>query len=227
MAARPEAPARVKWLAAPTSPAWVEQAIARPDLVLIDHAHCERKAAGVALQLMFRYPSDAELGERLSPLAREELAHFERVLALMGRRGIAPRPLAAPAYGAALKARVRREEPGRLLDSLLVAGLIEARSHERMGLLAVHSPDPELRDLYGDLLASEARHFGLYWLLGEGRCPQGAMVARLGELARAEWEALTGSDSGMDGVRMHSPGVLPLGNEVIPGEESDRRWDPR
>jgi tRNA-(ms[2]io[6]A)-hydroxylase len=210
MAFPTEAPIRVKWLAAASSPAWLEAAIASPDLLLIDHAHCERKAAGVALQLMFRYPSDGELADRLSPLAREELAHFERVLALMGRRGIAPRPLAAPAYGAALKAGVRREEPARQLDSLLVAGLIEARSHERMALLAAHSPDPELRDLYGDLLASEARHFGLYWLLGEGRPGRAATVARLEELARVEWEALGPGASGPREVRMHSPGVLPL-----------------
>lgn len=203
----PEALARVKWLAAPTSPAWVVQAIARPDLLLIDHAHCERKAAGVALQLMFRYPSDGELGERLSPLAREELAHFERVHALMRRRQIAPRPLVAPAYGAALKAQVRREEPGRLLDSLLVAGLIEARSHERMALLATHSPDAELRELYGDLLASEARHFGLYWLLCEGRCGREATVERLGALAPLECEALRGALPDPDLVRMHSVGI--------------------
>lgn len=50
------APARVKWLAAPSSDVWLEQALALPELLLIDHAHCERKAAGVALQLMFRYP---------------------------------------------------------------------------------------------------------------------------------------------------------------------------
>jgi tRNA-(ms[2]io[6]A)-hydroxylase len=220
MALSLDAPARVRWLAAPTSPAWVDQAIARPDLVLIDHAHCERKAAGVALRLMFRYPSDRELGERLSPLAREELAHFERVLALMGRRGIAPRPLPAPPYGAALKAQVRREEPGRLLDSLLVAGLIEARSHERMALLASHSPDPDLRELYGDLLASEARHFGLYWLLAEARRGREALVARLEALARAEWEALTSPETGVEGaerVRMHSPGVLPLEPRATPG----------
>ncbi|MBM5816913.1 MAG: tRNA-(ms[2]io[6]A)-hydroxylase [Cyanobacteria bacterium K_Offshore_surface_m2_239] len=220
MAIPGETAPRVKWLAAPTSPVWVDQALARPDLVLIDHAHCERKAAGVALQLMFRYPSDRELGERLSPLAREELAHFERVLALMGQRGIAPRPLPAPPYGAALKAQVRREEPGRLLDSLLVAGLIEARSHERMALLASHGPDPELRQLYGDLLASEARHFGLYWLLAEARCGRQALVARLEELARAEWEALLSPEAGAVGaerVRMHSPGVLPLEPLAAPG----------
>lgn len=224
-----EATARVKWLAAPTSPAWLEQAIAHPDLLLIDHAHCERKAAGVALQLMFRYPSDGELADRLSPLAREELAHFERVLALMGRRGIAPRPLPAPPYGATLKARVRREEPGRRLDSLLMAGLIEARSHERMALLAAHSPDPELRDLYGDLLASEARHFGLYWLLCEARHGREATVARLGELARVEWEALGPEPSGPWPVRMHSPGVLALPEDasLSPAGETAPRSDLR
>jgi len=187
----PPAPApasitRVKWLAAPTSSAWLEQALAHPEPLLIDHAHCERKAAGVALQLMFRYPSDGALAAVLSPLAREELEHFERVQALMERRGIALRPLAAPPYGAALAGLVRRQEPQRRLDSFLVAGLIEARSHERMALLARHSPDPELRALYADLLASEARHFGLYWLLAERDQPRASVVERLGELAAAE-----------------------------------------
>ncbi len=178
--------ARVRWLAAPSGEAWLAQALAHPAELLIDHAHCERKAAGAALQLMFRYPSDEALASALSPLAREELEHFERVLELLQRRGIALRPLAAPPYGAALAKLVRREEPARGLDSFLVAGLIEARSHERMALLAAHSPDPELRHLYGDLLASEARHFGLYWVLCERRWPRPLVMERLGELAAAE-----------------------------------------
>ena len=184
------AAARVKWLAAPSSAAWLEQALAHADLVLIDHAHCERKAAGVALQLMFRYPSDGDLAAVLSPLAREELEHFERVQALLQRRGIPLRPLAAPPYGASLAALVRRQEPQRRLDSFLVAGLIEARSHERMALLAAHSPDPELRELYTELLASEARHFGLYWVLAERAAPRAALMGRLEELAAAEAELL-------------------------------------
>jgi tRNA-(ms[2]io[6]A)-hydroxylase len=189
-ASLPVAAARVKWLAAPSSAAWLEQALAHPELLLIDHAHCERKAAGAALQLMFRYPSDGELAAVLSPLAREELEHFERVQALLERRGLALRALAAPPYGAALAALVRRKEPERRLDSFLVAGLIEARSHERMALLAGHSPDPELRELYGDLLASEARHFGLYWVLAERAAPRAALIGRLEELAAAEAELL-------------------------------------
>ena len=201
--------ARVKWLAAPSSASWLEQANARPDLVLIDHAHCERKAAGVALQLMFRYPSDEALGALLSPLAREELEHFELVLQLLRRRGIALRPLPAPAYGATLTAAARRAEPERALDAFLVAGLIEARSHERMALLAAHSPDPELRALYGELLASEARHFGLYWCLCEERFGREATVARLQDLAAVEVQALSGTLAAPEQVRMHSVGVLP------------------
>jgi tRNA-(ms[2]io[6]A)-hydroxylase len=200
--------ARVKWLAAPSSASWLEQANARPDLVLIDHAHCERKAAGVALQLMFRYPSDEALGALLSPLAREELEHFELVLQLLRSRGIALRPLPAPAYGATLTAAARRAEPERALDAFLVAGLIEARSHERMALLAAHSPDPELRALYAELLASEARHFGLYWCLCEERFGREVTVARLQELAAVEVQALSGTLAAPDQVRMHSVGVL-------------------
>lgn len=199
--------ARVKWLAAPTSPAWLEQAIAQPELLLIDHAHCERKAAGAALQLMFRYPSEVGLAAALSPLAREELEHFEQVLQLLQRRGAALRPLPAPAYGSALMAQVRKGEPERMLDSFLVAGLIEARSHERMALLAAHSPDAELRELYGELLASEARHFGLYWLQAEGRYGREATVARLKQLALVETQALSGELSDPQRLRMHSVGV--------------------
>jgi len=181
---------RVKWLAAPSSRAWLEQALAHPDLLLIDHAHCERKAAGAALQLMFRYPSDGALAAVLSPLAREELEHFEQVQRLLEQRRIPLRPLAAPPYGAGLAALVSRQEPQRMLDSLLVAGLIEARSHERMALLARRSPDAQLRALYGDLLASEARHFGLYWLQCERRWPRAVVVERLEQLAAAEAELL-------------------------------------
>jgi tRNA-(ms[2]io[6]A)-hydroxylase len=199
--------ARVKWLAAPTSQDWLQAANARPDLLLIDHAHCERKAAGVALQLMFRYPAEPGLGEALSPLAREELEHFELVLQLMARRGLALRPLQAPGYGGRLSKAVRRDEPVRMLDSFLVAGLIEARSHERMALLAAQASDPELRELYGALLASEARHFGLYWLLCEERYGREATVARLQDLAAVEAQALSGVLLNPEEVRMHSVGL--------------------
>lgn len=199
--------ASIRWLAAPTSERWVEQAIARPMELLIDHAHCERKAAGSAVQLMFRYLCEPGLGEALSPLVREELEHFEQVLALIKSRGRYLEPLRSPAYGALLAKQVRREEPDRMLDSFLIAGLIEARSHERMALLAQFSPDPGLRELYGGLLKSEARHFGLYWVLCEQRYPREVIVPRLEELAATEVDALRGELSSPGDVRMHSVGV--------------------
>jgi tRNA-(ms[2]io[6]A)-hydroxylase len=76
-----------------------------------------------------------------------------------------------------------------------------------MGLLAAHSPDPELRQLYGQLLDSEARHFGLYWLLCDQRYGRHATVARLQELAAVEVQALSGELTAIDNVRMHSVGV--------------------
>ena len=198
----------IRWLAAPTSWSWVDQANARPMEVLIDHAHCERKAAGSAVQMMFRYLCEPGLGEVLSPLAREELEHFEQVLTLIKSRGRYLEPLPSAGYGAALSGHIRRGEPQRMLDSFLVAGLIEARSHERMALLAEHSPDAELRALYANLLSSEARHFGIYWTLAEARWPRALVMERLDVLAEAESRALEGSLTTPEDVRMHSPGVM-------------------
>ncbi len=181
---------QIRWLINKTSEDWINLAISNPMEILLDHAHCERKAAGVALQLMFRYVSEPGLSEVLSPLAREELEHFERVLSILNRRGQKLQKLASPPYGSILAKNIRKNEPTRMLDSFLVAGLIEARSHERMTLLSIHSPDLELRDLYADLLKSEAKHFGIYWKLASERFDQNILSSRLEVLSRVESEAL-------------------------------------
>lgn len=174
----------------PTLDAWVEQAIAHLDTILLDHSHCERKAAGVALNLMFRYPSFEKLVHQLTAIAREELEHFEQVNQWLSRRGIPLGPLAAPPYGAHLKAQIRKDEPWRLLDSLLISGLIEARSHERLGLLAAACPDPELAQFYRGLMASEARHYGIYWRLALDSFEQKTVENRLEQLATLESDLL-------------------------------------
>jgi tRNA-(ms[2]io[6]A)-hydroxylase len=174
----------------PTSWAWVEQAIAHLNVILLDHSHCERKAAGVALNLMFRYPSNTQLVRQLTAIAREELEHFDQVNQWLERRGIPLAPLNGPPYGAGLKALIRRAEPDRLLDSLLVSGLIEARSHERFGLLATHCPDQELAKFYRGLMASEARHYGIYWVLADTYFERDVVTQRLDELATQESELL-------------------------------------
>ena len=182
--------ASIRWLKSKTSKDWVDLAISNPIEILLDHANCERKAAGVALQLMFRYVSEPGLSEVLSPLAREELEHFERVLSILNARGRKLQKLAAPPYGAILAKNICKDEPRRMLDSFLVAGLIEARSHERMNLLSIYSPDLELRNLYADLLKSEARHFGIYWKLADERFNRNILTSRLEELAKVESDAL-------------------------------------
>ena len=174
----------------PTQQAWIEQAIAHLDTILLDHSACERKAAGVALNLMFRYPSHTPLVRQLTAIAKEELEHFEQVNQWLELRGIPMAPLKSPPYGAHLKAQIRRPEPERLLDSLLVAALIEARSHERLSLLAEHCPEPELARFYRGLIASEARHYGAYWVLAATYFEREVVGQRLDQLAVAESEVL-------------------------------------
>jgi len=177
-------------LKVPTSGLWVAQVIANLDIILLDHSHCERKAAGVALNLMFRYPSNTQLVRMLTAITREELEHFEQVNQWLERRGISLGPLSSPPYGAGLKAQIRHQEPKRLLDSLLISGLIEARSHERLGLLATHCPDPELSQFYRGLMASEARHYGTYWILANTYFERSVVTQRLEELAIVESQLL-------------------------------------
>ncbi|MEB3215807.1 MAG: tRNA isopentenyl-2-thiomethyl-A-37 hydroxylase MiaE [Nostocales cyanobacterium 94392] len=174
----------------PTNPAWVELAISNLEAILLDHSQCERKAASAAINFMFRYPSNGKMVKELTKIAQEELEHFEQVNQWLEKRNIALRPLTPPPYGAKLKAQIRPTEPNRFLDSLLVSALIEARSHERLGLLAIHCPEPDLAKFYKGLMASEARHYGIYWVLADTYCNREIVTQRLDELSIAESEIL-------------------------------------
>jgi tRNA-(ms[2]io[6]A)-hydroxylase len=187
-------------LAAPTDPSWVARALAGLDEVLLDHAHCEKKAASTALSLCFRYPDRPGLAETLSPLAREELAHFEQMLAVLAARGIPfGRQIPSP-YAGALMQAIGPDEPGRLCDTLLAMGLIEARSCERMGLLAdalesrARQPDDAtLAAVYRGLLAAEARHHQAYVDLAARLCGAALVESRLPTIAAHEAAVLAAS----------------------------------
>jgi len=181
----------LKLLHSSTSKAWLAQALAHLDTVLIDHAHCERKAAGVAMGFITRYPACPDLVDSLVAIAQEELGHFAQVTQWLRRRGVALRPLSASPYGAGLKALVCPAEPQRQLDAMLVAALIEARSHERLGLLAQHCPDTDLGRFYRSLMEAEARHYGVYWRLAKRYYSAAKVDTRLDELARQEAALLT------------------------------------
>lgn len=153
-----------EFLETETPRAWVDWALENPELLLIDHANCEKKAASTALQLMFRYTDRPRLLNKLSRLAREELRHFEQVAAIMQRRNIDYEVISASRYAGGLREGVRSQEPGRLVDTLVVGAVIEARSCERFAALAPHLDD-ELGEFYLSLLKSESRHFRDYLAL--------------------------------------------------------------
>ena len=178
--------AKIKILQQPTKSAWIEQAIANLDTILLDHSHCERKAAGVAINMMFRYPAHQKLVRQLTAIAQEELEHFEQVNQWLEKRHIPLAPLNSPPYFARLKSQIRHSEPDRLIDSLLISAIIEARSHERLGLIGENCPEPELAKFYRGLMASEARHYGIYWVLAEHYSDRVTVEHRLAELGEYE-----------------------------------------
>ena len=145
----------------PTPAAWVKEARNRLPELLLDHANCELKAASTALGFIYRYSDRSALSHRMSRLAREELRHFEQAKVLMDEMEVPFERLSASRYAGQLRQAVRREEPGRLLDMLLVGALIEARSCERFAALIPHLPE-SLSRFYAGLLSSEARHFEHY-----------------------------------------------------------------
>jgi tRNA-(ms[2]io[6]A)-hydroxylase len=184
-----------------TSPRWLAQVDAGLDDVIIDHAHCEKKAAGVAMNLLFSYVDRVELARAMTEIVSEELEHFRLVLDVLERRGIPFRKLTPSSYGPRLHELIRKDEPARGVDRLLVAGLIEARSCERFSVLADHVADEELATFYRSLFESEARHHATYVRLACDFQPEASVKQRLHELAAAEAEIL---DRGDPFARMHS-----------------------
>jgi tRNA-(ms[2]io[6]A)-hydroxylase len=197
----------LQFLRCPTPAAWVEAA-AKPEnlqVLLVDHANCERKAAESALATIKRYgagipgaPGSGENGQagvdsagqsallnKMSRLAREELRHFEQVQAIMQRRNVSYCRLSAARYAAELKAAACREEPGRLVDTLLIGAIIEARSCERFAAL-VPVLDAELAAFYASLLKSESRHFRDYLALAEAVTGKATVEKRLDVLLSRE-----------------------------------------
>jgi tRNA-(ms[2]io[6]A)-hydroxylase len=188
-------------LKAPTESRWLRQVDAHLDEVLIDHAHCEKKAAGTALNLIFHYVEDIELCREMTAIVGEELEHFHMVLDLLARRGVRFRRLKPSQYGRKLNDLVRKQEPQRAVDRLLVAGLIEARSCERFQALAEHVDDVELAAFYRGLFESEARHHATYTRLATHFAPEKEVMRRLDELAAAEASIIAVGD---ELPRMHS-----------------------
>lgn len=185
----------------PTPPRWFSQVAGNLDELLIDHAHCEKKAAGVAMNLLFAYVDQVELVRAMSGIVQEELSHFHLVLDLLDRRGIRFRKIPPSPYGPRLHVLASKLEPMRAVDRLLIAALIEARSCERFGLLRDQLPDAELAAFFGSLFESEARHHSTYVRLAKLFAPEETVARRLEELAVEEARII---EAGSDLPRVHS-----------------------
>ncbi len=212
------------FLPCPTPQAWIEEARKpmRLPVLLVDHANNELKAAQSAMAIMSRYRTglsakkDALKAEvqlsllnKMSRLAREELRHYEQVLAILARRNMAYSHLGAGRYAGKLRTAIRTFEPAKLVDTLIMGAFIEARSCERFAAL---SPwlDDELKKFYQSLLKSESRHFQDYLTLAQAI--NGAPVQdRVAVFAELEREAIESVD---DEFRFHSG--IPCVTQQIP-----------
>jgi tRNA 2-(methylsulfanyl)-N6-isopentenyladenosine37 hydroxylase len=177
----------------PTASGWLEVVMADFDAFLLDHAACERKASATGMSFVVKYPDRTELLEPMIDFAREELEHFHRVYRVIARRGLLLRPDTRAEYVRGLRAAVRSGAAELFLDRLLVAGIVEARGCERLGLVAraLEAGDPELGAMYADLTRAESRHHALFFRLARHWFDEATVRRRGGELLDLEAELVT------------------------------------
>ena len=156
-----------EFLGARTTQAWVDAAIADLPLIIQDHANCEKKAAGTAMNLLFRYEFSYDLQRKLAQLIREEMLHYEQLLGIMNERGQEWEYLSAGRYAKGMLKHKRTYESAAMIDVLIIGAFIEARSCERFAALAEVINDERLAKYYRYLLKSESRHFEDYLALAQ------------------------------------------------------------
>jgi tRNA-(ms[2]io[6]A)-hydroxylase len=173
-----------------TDPGWLDVALSDLDATLSDHFHCERKAASSALALVRYYSQDGELVQKLAALAHEETRHMLQVTAQLHDRGVVLGRDLGDRYAAALRAEVRHGEPHRKMDLLLVSGLIEARSAERLALLGTALKEPRLQRMYHSLAEAEDRHRDLFLGLARRSVKPAVLEKRLAALVAIEGDVV-------------------------------------
>ena len=175
-----------------TPDVWVAAALDNQEILLIDHANCEKKAAATAMNLMYRYTEKPDLLKKMSQLAREELLHFEQVGEILQRRGIRYSKLSPSRYAAELRELIATNSKSALVDTLITGAFIEARSCERFSKIAPHL-DASLSKFYKSLLRSESRHFKDYLDLAQLYC-NGDISSKVALFADKEAELILSTD---------------------------------
>ncbi len=187
----------------PTDPRWVNMAEMDLAEILTDHAYCEQKAATSCITLIQAYPERSELVRELAPIVTEEWGHFRAVLDEMDKRGLALGPQRKDEYVNGLLSFQEKggSKDDRLLEKLLICGLIEARSCERFRLLSLHINDPDLRTFYHKFMVAEAGHYVLFLDLARKYFPRQRVDDRWKAYLAYEAELLENME--IRGDRMH------------------------
>lgn len=176
----------------PTDPRWVNLAEKSIEDILTDHAYCEQKAASTCISLIQQYSEYAELVEELSPIVTEEWGHFRMVLSELKKRNLLLGKQRKDEYVGYLQQFIRKgaSRNEQMMDKLLMAGLIEARSCERFRLLSENIADEALRPFYRRLMESEAAHYTLFLELARTYCDKEQVRQRWFEWLEYEKEIL-------------------------------------
>ena len=188
----------------PTDPRWVNLAAMSLEEILSDHAFCEQKAASTCISLIQLYPDKEELVAALAPVVTEEWGHFRMVLKVLQQRGLSLGKQRKDTYVAALQQFRKNGKDSKqevLLDYLLMAALIEARSCERFRLLSEGLEDIELRRFYREFMIAEAGHYRMFIDLAETYAGKERTRERWQEWLHYEAEVLQGME--LRGERMH------------------------
>ena len=145
----------------PTDPRWVKLVEQNISEILTDHAWCEQKAASNAISTIVRYPDLTDMVEELTAIAQEEMEHFGMVLEKIKARGFTLGHERKDDYVGQLSKFIKRggSREGQIVDRLLFAAMIEARSCERFKMLSERIEDADLAEFYRELMISEAGHY--------------------------------------------------------------------
>jgi tRNA-(ms[2]io[6]A)-hydroxylase len=187
----------------PTDPRWVNLAEKSIEEILTDHAYCEQKAASTSISIIQNYPEYEHMVESLTPIVSEEWGHFKLVLEQLKKRGLKLGKQRKDEYVNALQKFVAKggNREDSLIEKLLLAALIEARSCERFRLLSKEIKDPELRQFYKNLMISEAGHYKLFLDLACSIGKKERVLHRWQQWLSYEAEVLKNID--LRGDRMH------------------------
>jgi tRNA-(ms[2]io[6]A)-hydroxylase len=174
-----------------TDSAWVDTVLKDFDCFLLDHASCEKKASSMAMTFVSHYPDRTELVSAMTELAIEELNHFKEVVRIILSRNLQLAADQKDPYVSQLFKHTRKGRELYFMDRLILASIVEARGHERFGLVAEALSAGPMKQFYKAITTSEGRHLDLFLKLACLYFPEPAVLARTDQLLDVEADIIS------------------------------------